>query len=145
MHANRSSWPFRIEPGLRPEHRERAAQEYWRAFSRKLRNPLGPETKAVAFIERVLDPTHAISAVSEDGDFLGVAGYKSPDGAFIGGRFEDLAAVYGRTSPAIRGLLIGLLERNCADDTLLMDGIFVEPEARGRGVGKALLNAMEEL
>ncbi|OLS50730.1 GNAT family N-acetyltransferase [Rhodovulum sulfidophilum] len=145
MHANRSSSSFRIEPGLRPEHRERAAQGYWRAFSRKLRYPLGPETKAVVFIERVLDPTHAISAVSEDGAFLGVAGYKSPDGAFIGGGFKDLAAVYGRTSAAIRGLLIGLLERNCADDTLLMDGIFVEPQARGRGVGKALLNAMEEL
>lgn len=82
--------------------------------------------------------------MSEDGGFLGVAGYESPDGAFIGGGLKDLAAVYGRTSAAIRGLLIVLLERNCADDTLLMDGIFVEPEARGRGVGKALLNAMEE-
>ena len=67
MNTNRSSLPFQIEHGLRPEHRTRAAQGYWQAFSRKLRYPLGPETRAIAFIERALDPTHAISAVSSDG------------------------------------------------------------------------------
>lgn len=144
MNTNRSSLSFRIEPGLRPEHRERAAQGYWRAFSRKLRYPLGPETKAVAFIERVLDPTHAISAVSEDGRFLGVSGFKSPTGAFVGGGFKDLVAIYGWVNAAIRGLLVGALERDSVPGTLLMDGIFVEPDARGRGVGKALLHAIEE-
>ncbi|NIZ15273.1 N-acetyltransferase [Phaeobacter sp. HF9A] len=143
MNTNRSSLPFQIEPGLRPEHRTRAAQGYWQAFSRKLRYPLGPETRAIAFIERALDPTHAISAVSSDGSFLGIAGYKSPKGAFVGGEFKDLVAVYGWLSAAFRGLLIGTLERDCVPETLLMDGIFVQPEARGQGVGKALLQAIE--
>ena len=129
---------------MRPEHRLLAARGYWRAFSRKLRYPLGPEARAVAFIERVIDPGHAISAVSNDGAFLGVAGLKTPDGAFVGGSFKDLVTAYGWIGAALRGVLISVLERDCAPDTLLMDGIFVEPEARGRGVGTALLLGIED-
>lgn len=133
---------FEVIAGLRPEHAKAAAEGYWRAFSRKLHFPLGPETKAIAFIERVLDPDHAISAVSNSGEFLGVAGFKSRTGAFVGGDFCDLVAVYGGISAAARGLLVSVLERDCAPGTLLMDGIFVERVARGNGVGKALLDAI---
>jgi ribosomal protein S18 acetylase RimI-like enzyme len=133
---------FEIVAGLCPEHTKAAAAGYWRAFSRKLRYPLGPEAKAIAFIERVLDPDHAISAVSNTGEFLGVAGFKSPTGAFVGGNFSDLVAVYGGIAAIARGLLVSVLERDCAPDTMLMDGIFVEQAARGNGVGKALLDAI---
>ena len=133
---------FEIIAGLRPEHTKAAAAGYWRAFSRKLRYPLGPEAKAIAFIDRVIDPDHAITAVSKSGEFLGVAGFKSPTGAFIGGDFGDLVAVYGGIGATARSLLVSVLERDCAPDTLLMDGIFVEPAARGKGVGKALLDAI---
>lgn len=135
---------FRIEPGFRAEDRPNIAAGYWEAFAQKLRYPLGPKAKAIAFIERVADPSHAISAVSGDGVFLGVAGFKSPDGAFVGGGFGDLAAIYGWAGAATRALLVSVLERDCEPDTLLMDGIFVEPVARGRGVGKALLRAIED-
>jgi len=143
LNEDRNSGTFRIEAGLRSQHRNLAARGYWRAFSRKLRYPLGPEAKAVAFIERVIDPGHAISAVSQNGDFLGVAGFKSPEGAFIGGGFRDLAASFGWIGAIFRGLLISTLERDCEPGTLLMDGIFVEPHARGMGIGKALLKAIE--
>ncbi|WP_095589101.1 GNAT family N-acetyltransferase [Actibacterium ureilyticum] len=135
--------PFTVETGLRPEHRQQAARGYWRAFSRKLRYPLGPADKATSFIESVLDPTHAISAVSHDGQFLGMAGFKSARGALVGGGFGDLARIYGWLGATIRGALIHVLERDCADETLLMDGIFVEASARGHGVGTALLRAVE--
>lgn len=135
--------PFVVENGLRPEHRLQAARGYWRAFSRKLRYPLGPEEKALSFIEGVLDPSHAISAVSKDGRFLGVAGFKSPKGGLVGGGFGDLARTYGWIAAALRGSLIHVLERDCTKGTLLMDGIFVEPPARGQGVGTALLHAVE--
>ncbi|MEO0385406.1 MAG: GNAT family N-acetyltransferase [Pseudomonadota bacterium] len=136
--------PIIIEPGLRAAHRKEAALGYWEAFSRKLRYPLGPEHKALAFIERVLDPNHAISAISSDGVFLGVAGFKTPDGAFVGGELSDMTQVYGSIRGTMRGLLISLLERENEPDTLLMDGIFVLPAARSRGVGTLLLGAIEE-
>jgi len=133
---------FQIERGFRPPHRAQVARGYWAAFSRKLRFPLGPEGKAVRFLERVLDPRHAISAVASDGTFLGVAGFKSAQGSFVGGAVSDLAAIYGWPGALVRGLLVAPLERRCAADTLLMDGIFVEPGARGQGVGRALLGAI---
>lgn len=76
---------FTVEAEFRSEHCGIAAAGYWAAFSRKLRYPLGPEHKAIAFLEQVLDPSHAISAVAKDGTFLGIAGFKTPDGAFVGG------------------------------------------------------------
>lgn len=131
-----------IEPGLRAEHRASAARGYWQAFSRKLRYPLGPQEKAVTFFEQVIAPDHAISAISSNGRFLGVAGFKSPHGSFIGGTFSDLAEVYGTFGAAWRAMLVSSLERECEPGTLLMDGIFVDPEARGLGVGTALLQAI---
>lgn len=135
---------IQIIPGLHPEHRSIAALGYWQAFAQKLRYPLGPQKKAVAFFERVIDPTHAISAVSADGAFLGVAGFKSASGAFVGGTFRDLSAIYGWIGAGLRGCLISMLERDCATGTLLMDGIFVDTQARGRGVGTLLLSAIEQ-
>ncbi|MEM8571320.1 MAG: GNAT family N-acetyltransferase [Pseudomonadota bacterium] len=133
-----------IEAGLRPEHRAAAASGYWEAFARKLRYPLGPREKAVRFIERVLDPSHSISAVALNGDFLGVAGFKTPQGEFVGGNFADLRAVYGRLGAIGRVALVSVLERDCEDGTLLMDGIFVDAKARGFGVGTKLLSALQK-
>ncbi|MFN3169061.1 MAG: GNAT family N-acetyltransferase [Hyphomicrobiales bacterium] len=144
MAVETADHPITIEPGLRTTHREEAALGYWKAFSRKLRYPLGPERKALAFIERVLDPSHAISAISSDGAFLGVAGFKTQNGAFVGGGLREMIAVYGFIGGTMRGLLISLLERGNEVEMLLMDGIFVQPAARNRGVGTLLLNAIEE-
>lgn len=144
MAVETADHPIIIEPGLRAAHREEAALGYWKAFSRKLRYPLGPERKALAFIERVLDPSHAISAISSDGAFLGVAGFKTQNGAFVGGGLREMIEVYGSIGGTMRGLLISLLERENEPDTLLMDGVFVQPAARSRGVGTLLLSAIEE-
>ncbi|TRW97529.1 GNAT family N-acetyltransferase [Paracoccus sp. M683] len=132
-----------IEKGLRPDHRAAAAAAYWQAFAQKLRYPLGPPDKGIRFILRVLDADHAISAISPDGRFLGLAGFKTPKGAFLGGDFDDLASIYGYLGAAFRAALVGVLERPNEPQTLLMDGIVVEETARGLGVGTALLQAVE--
>lgn len=131
-----------IEPGVRKQHREQAAQGYWQAFAQKLAWPLGPEPKAFDFLYENLDPTHAISAVTPDGTFLGVAGFKTKTSAFISGDFDALAKTYGTLSAVWRGLLISVLERECEAGTLLMDGVFVAPQSRGLGVGSLLLDAI---
>ena len=100
-----------------------------------------PETKAKTFIARVLDPTHAISAVGNDGSLLGVAGFKTHKGALVGGGFKDLWAVFGISS-LWRAAFLHLLERDIENERFLMDGIFVNPLARGQGIGTALLSAL---
>ncbi|WP_029042352.1 GNAT family N-acetyltransferase [Cucumibacter marinus] len=133
---------FTIEPGIRPAHRARAIQYFWAAFGQKLRVPLGPEQKAVRFLDGAVDPAHAISAVSDEGELLGVAGFKTEQGAFVGGGFSDLKAVYGTFGAIWRAVLLSLLERDKEPGELLMDGIFVGEAARGKGVGTALLDAI---
>ena len=57
---------------------------------------------------------------------------------------RDLAGVYGCLGALRRGLLLSPLERKIEPDVFLMDGIFVTPAARGRGVGTALLRAITD-
>jgi ribosomal protein S18 acetylase RimI-like enzyme len=132
----------RITKGIPPRDRAAATALYWEAFGAKLGRVMGPSHKAQEFVERVLDPTHAICAHDGNGILLGVAGFKTVDGALVGGDFADMAAIYGRFGALWRGLLLNLLERDTENQRFLMDGIFVAPGARGQGVGSALLDAV---
>lgn len=131
-----------ITPGFEDHERTTIAAMYWVAFGPKLNTVMGPKGRAQAFITTVLDPTHALCARDSDGTLLGVVGFKTYDSALVGGTWRDLARHYGWLSSVWRIALIALLERSTDNDRFLMDGIFVRDEARGRGVGTALLNAI---
>ena len=133
---------FSIHHGIEDGHIDKALDLFWQAFRQKLAPVLKPEDKALQFLRRVVDPAHAISAVSSDGDLLGIAGFKTPAGAFIGGKLSDICAIYGAWGGLWRGVLIDILERDLSEGGLLMDGIFVDPDARRKGVGTALLDAI---
>ena len=131
-----------VTTGFTAAERPRIAALYWEAFGGKLGRVLGPEARALGFVTRVLDPSHALVYRTAGGEVLGVAGFKTHTGAFVGGDFSDLTACYGRIGGLWRGLLLGLLERDTENRRFLMDGICVAPEARGRGVGTALLEGI---
>lgn len=115
---------------------------FWDAFGVKLGLTLGPQDKAARFLQSNLIPRFALAAY--DGDtLLGIAGFKTEEGGLVGGDLKALARVYGWPSALWRGPVLDLLERPLAQDQLLMDGIFVSADARGRGVGTALLNAVK--
>ena len=131
-----------IHRGLPAHLRADAARLYWQAFGGKLGRVLGPERRAYALLARVMRGDHAIVALSDTGHLVGLVGFKSPGGAFAGGGFADLAAVYGAVGAAWRATLLWLLERDLDNDRFLMDGICVVDTARGQGVGTALLTAI---
>ncbi|MEM8811664.1 MAG: GNAT family N-acetyltransferase [Pseudomonadota bacterium] len=133
------SLDYVVERGFRPDHRVEAARLYWAAFSGKLDRVMGPDKTALAFLANVLDPNFAFSAVTHDNRLLGIAGFKTKAGAFVGGDFKTLADVYGWFGASWRGLLLHLIERDLRPELLLMDGIFVDEAARGAGVGSTLL------
>ncbi|MBT8411822.1 MAG: GNAT family N-acetyltransferase [Octadecabacter sp.] len=128
--------------GFADHERTEVAEMYWAAFGQKLGRVIGPKHKAIAFIEQVLDPTHAICARDDRGALLGVVGFKTYHGALVGGSWRDLAQHYGRIGSLWRLALINLLERETENHRFLMDGIFVNDFAQGKGVGTALLNAI---
>ena len=131
-----------IQNGIPPQHRTLAAALYWDAFGAKLGRVMGPRDTALRFISRVLDPDHGICAVDNNGALLGVAGFKTINGALVGGTFTDLSAVYGIVGATWRAALLSLLERDTENERFLMDGIFVAPKARACGIGTALLDAV---
>lgn len=132
-----------LTPGFDRAERDLAARLFWQAFGGKLGPVLAPEHKALSFLSAVLHPDFAISARDSAGRLLGLAGLKTARGGLVGGGWRDLARVYGWPGAAWRGGALSLLERKVRPDTLLMDGIFVAEDARGRGVGSALLGAVK--
>ena len=134
---------LRIAPGFAEEHRAEVARLFWEAFGDKLRTPLGDADRAVAYIARSLDPAHAISA-AEDGRLIGVAGIKTRSHGLLAARRSDLLDVYGPLGALWRGALLAFYDRPVERGVMLMDGLFVAPRARGRGVGTTLLEAVSE-
>ena len=132
-----------IEHGLRPEHRDAAVDLFWDAFKGKLAPVMRPEARALSFLRGAVDPAHAISAVSPGGDLLGIVGFKSLKGGFVGGGTRQLCATYGYVGGVWRGLVLSALDRPLETGSLQMDGLFVSPPARGQGVGTALLGAIK--
>jgi ribosomal protein S18 acetylase RimI-like enzyme len=133
---------MRLSRGFTDADRPAVAALYWEAFGAKLGRAMGPPDRALRFIERVLSPDHAVCAWDDRGRLLGVAGFKTSQGALVGGRFRDMAAVYGRPGALWRLALLALLARDTENVRFLMDGLFVAPQARGQGVGTALLAAI---
>ncbi|MGJ8622015.1 MAG: GNAT family N-acetyltransferase [Yoonia sp.] len=131
-----------ISFGIPAAHRDTAAALYWQAFGPKLGKLLGPEDRALRFIKSVLREDHAIRAEDAAGNLLGIAGFKSPQGALVGAGYEELRKTYGWVGAAFRTVLFSALTRDVENKRFLIDGLFVAPQARGQGIGTALLEAI---
>lgn len=135
---------MRIQNGIPSGAEAQAAALYWEAFGEKLGIVMGPREKGMAYILRVLDPTHAISAIDDAGELLGVVGFKTYESALVGGDYSDITAIYGHLGGLWRACFLSLLDRDVENKRFLMDGIFVAPHARGQGIGSALLSAITQ-
>ncbi|MFC2966604.1 GNAT family N-acetyltransferase [Acidimangrovimonas pyrenivorans] len=134
-----------IHPGLPPSQRGAAARLYWQAFGGKLGRVLGPEERALRYLDRVIRADHVLTAWEADGRLAGLAGFRSWAGGFASGTAGDLAAVYGRAGAAWRAGALRLLTSDVDNRRFLIDGICVRADCRGRGIGSALLDALSDL
>lgn len=132
-----------LHKGLPPHLRQAAIALYWQAFGGKLGTVMGPDAKAYRFLDRVLRADHCIYATNGEGTLLGMVGFKTPEGSFAGGEIADVRAIYGVLGAAWRLPLLWMLERDTDNARFLLDGICVTRDARGQGIGTALLAAIE--
>ncbi len=131
-----------LQKGLPARLRREGAWLYWQAFGAKLGRVLGPEARALAFLDRVIEANQCVIAMDAAGTLVGLAGFKTTGGSFAGGTLADLRAIYGDFGAFWRGGLLLALDRQAETDCFLMDGICVAASAQGRGVGRALLSAL---
>ncbi len=124
--------------------RERAVGLYDQAFERKFA-PLIPETdKRRRLLLDCIDAERAFAALDETGELLGIVGFWAEGRSFTGG--GGWSALYGHLGlwGSLRAAAgFALFERTPGDRELLLDGICVAANARGRGVGTKLLRALE--
>lgn len=132
-----------VSRGFSDAERPLVATLFWQAFSAKLNKVMGPDEKGLAFFETSLNPDFALVARDKENRILGLAGFKTRDGALAGGGMSDLAKVYGWLGAIWRALILSILERELKPGVFQMDGIFVAAGSRGKGVGTALLDAVK--
>jgi len=130
-----------VTSGFSDDERPRIAHLYWQAFGGKLGRVLGPEPKALALLTRSLDPAFAICARDHGGQVVGIAGYRTHLGALTRDDRTDLVAVYGPIGGRVRSYAMALLSHSTSAG-IVVDGIAVAPEARNRGIGAALVEAL---
>ncbi|MFE7649857.1 GNAT family N-acetyltransferase [Streptomyces phaeoluteigriseus] len=133
-----------VRRGIPAGAERRAAELYWDAFGRKLGPALNPPEKAVPFIAAHLNADRAVCALL-DGQLIGLAGYQLGGSALTGGSAGAVLRTYGHLRGLHRLLLLALFERRPAPGQLVMDGIAVDPGARGRGVGSLLIEEVAAL
>lgn len=133
---------FTLHRGLPEGLRDSAARVYWEGFGGKLGAVLGPETRALAYLRRVIRADHCLVALDSDGALVGLAGFKSPQGSFAGGTIDDMAQVYGWWGSRWRAGALWMLGHDVDNARFLVDGLSVTRAARGQGIGRALLMAL---
>ena len=139
-HTNAEDFELRF--GLPDDLRPDAARLYWLAFGSKLGGILGPEARALRYLEFTLRGDHAVVALDHRDRLLGIAGFKSPAGSFAGGTLRDMQGAYGVFGAAWRSWLLSRLSRDVDNRRFLIDGICVAPSARSHGIGTALIGAL---
>lgn len=129
-----------------PRHlRAQAASLYDKAFGQKLSVAIGSNEKRLALLEESLVPEFSLVALAGN-KLAGVAGYQTADGSFTSGfmsgraAYKYLGAELGYAKAGWAALILSLFERSADPGELLMDGIAVRRDFRGRGIGGQLLN-----
>jgi len=135
---------LRVVAGLPDTLRADAARLYWQAFGTKLGRVLGPEDRALAFLERSISARHVIVALSDEGGLLGMIGFRSSDRGFAEGSMADLRSVYGRFGALWRAAAMRAISHEVDNDRFLIDGICVTAAAQSQGVGTALIEALAQ-
>ena len=135
---NELSHDITVSRGIPVNQLERTAQLYDIAFGAKLSLAIPDEHDRVRMLCKSMQLDFCIGAFAGE-NLIGIAGYSTSDGALTGGiDYAGLLAELGLIKGNRAAVVFGLYERKARLGELLMDGIVVDPDYRGKGVGTLL-------
>jgi len=134
-----------LSRGIPTEMCKRVAQLYDIAFGEKLALAVPDHVDRIKLLSNSMQLQYSIGAFDEL-QLVGLAGYSTSDGSLTGGidyrgLLSELGWIKGNRAAAV----LGLYERKARTDELLMDGIVVDPDYRGNGIGSKLFADLIEL
>ncbi|EKF9154349.1 TPA: GNAT family N-acetyltransferase [Vibrio cholerae] len=129
-----------IEKGWDLASSQLVAELYEEAFGLKFCRAIPDKNKRINVLSKCFVPDYSFAAFSDE-KLVGLAGFKVASGSLTGGiGAKGLIEQLG----LIRGLwacfVFSLFEREPEERELVMDGIAVDSEFRGQGVGSLLLD-----
>jgi ribosomal protein S18 acetylase RimI-like enzyme len=117
---------------------------YYTGLEAKLGPVFGPEEKALAVLPAGIHPSRCLAAFA-GGRLAGLLGIHDQRGSFLEPSYATMVRHYGQIAGTFRTMLLMLLDHKIPPGDLYLDGIVVDPSLRGQGIGRALLNAFEDL
>ncbi len=134
-----------IRLGIKPEHKEDAAKLFALAFKKKLVNILGNTEQVIALLKDNFCLNQAITAVTENGEIVGIAGFQIKKVPLINLKYHDFVNYFGVVKGSYKFLLIYLIFDRKQDNKnqLLLNGIVVKDGFRGHGIGQKLIHELQ--
>ena len=130
--------------GLPEALRTEAAALYDEAFGAKFSVAIKDTEQRIQLLADTLMLPYALAAISE-GKLAGLAGFQTPEGSLTKGiTFQKLRQHLGLWKALRAAFIFGLFERTAEKGELVMDGITVSSDMRGKGIGTALLTMLKE-
>ncbi len=131
-----------VSRGIPPEQREQTAQLYDIAFGEKLALAIPNACDRVQLLSKSMLLEYSFGAFHGT-KLIGIAGFSTAQGALTGGiDYRGLLSELGWMKGNRAAVVFSLYERKAQAGELLMDGIVVDPEYRGKGVGSQLFSAL---
>lgn len=130
-----------IQKGIPKEFVRSAAELYLSALWEKFEPILGNGERAIAIIESSIEAGNCFSAL-EDNDLIGVLAMQTAEQHFLNTGFTDFSTQYGFAGAIAKGIALQLLQYKPRHGELYVEGVAVADDARGKGVGTKLFEAM---
>ncbi|MCG8376693.1 MAG: GNAT family N-acetyltransferase [Chlorobiales bacterium] len=115
---------------------------YDEAFGQKFKVAIRSDQQRLSLLKDCFKREYAIVAMAGD-KLVGIAGFHTPEGSFTGGvEYKDMVSLLGFIEGSWAALILSLYDRKPETGELLMDGIAVHRDYRGKGIGRRLLEEL---